>query len=311
MGIPLNELQMYKGFDELAADILEMANEFMPDKLIFISTLTETEQIILKVLDSHISINVKEGMRVNLPETACNQMDFNRNTPLIFEDMTKEYQLGALQPLLLERNIHSYMGVPITLANGETFGTLCAVDKAASEFNVKSIKMFQRIAKMFAFYLELERKAYRDSLTGLYNREFLHRYFDDYKGGRGALFFLDLDGFKKVNDTYGHDAGDRLLKEVAHRLEEFMKPHSGIAARLGGDEFILLFPDLYDTEEMEKRAKSLLDGLSHTDTNLEKYKLSVSIGIARAGSSLDTLLKQADQALYWAKAEGKNTFRLY
>ncbi|MTH54923.1 diguanylate cyclase [Bacillus mangrovi] len=311
MDIYLDEVEMYRDFDELAADLLNMANELIPDKLIFLSTLTDTKQIVLKVMDHHTDIAIKEGMQADLPETACSRIDFEQNEPLVFEDISQA-DLGELKTLLLERNIQSYMGVPITLRNGETFGTLCAVKQTPAVFSAKSIKMFQRLAKMFSYYLELERKALRDSLTGLYNREFLDKTFGHTESSGGALFFIDLDGFKQINDSYGHDTGDQLLKEVAERIRSFMGTQSGYAVRLGGDEFILCFTDLATEAHICEQAEGLL--AQFAEPLLKNILVSASIGIAPWSPAdkgdLNQLLKKADSALYDAKAGGKNTYRI-
>lgn len=315
MGIPLNELQKYHNFDELASDILEMAHEFMPDKTIFLSTFSETEQIILKVLEQNSEVNINEGSTIALPDTVCNRIDFERNEPLVYEDMSKENRLTYLRDTLLDANINSYLGVPITLNSGETFGTLCAVDESAAVFSNHSVKMFQRIAKMFSFYLDLERKAYRDSLTGLYNREFLYNSFKEPSANEGAIFFLDLDGFKKVNDVYGHDVGDLVLKETAKRLNLFIKNRSGFAVRLGGDEFILNLQGSADKTEISWQAEILLKELSEWCAFPYNIQLSATIGIvtyrSKESADLKRLLKMADEALYEAKEKGKNTFQMF
>ncbi|OCT12884.1 diguanylate cyclase [Paenibacillus pectinilyticus] len=315
MQIPLKELQFYKNFDELARDILDMAKEFMPDRLIYLTTFTDKHQVIIKLSETSREIHIIEGMVIEITETVCNRIDFDNNRPLIFEDMSKETKLDDLRKALIGANINSYLGVPILLSNGKAFGTLCAVHTDANEFSTKSIKMLQNIAKLFAYYLNLERLAYRDSLTGLYNRQFLHKYFEDSPAGGGVLFFLDLDGFKKVNDLYGHDTGDLVLREVALRLDQFVQQHQGFAVRLGGDEFIINMIDLSDKDEISQYAESLLARLSSWDTQLEALQLSVSIGIElyppHASNLLDTLLKNADNALYRAKANGKNGYQFF
>lgn len=315
MRIQLNEWQLYKNFDELSNDILDMAKEFLPDRLIYLTSFTEQEQIILKLSATDTAIQLQEGMTVPLHETVCNRIDFSRNVPLIYEDMRKEAKLDDLRLTLIKANINAYLGIPILLANGEAFGTLCAAHSEASEFSAKSIEMLQRIAKLFSYYLDLERMAFRDALTGLYNRQFLFRDFEAGSTAGGALFFLDLDGFKQINDKLGHDAGDAVLREVADRLETFVQQQGGIAVRLGGDEFIVNMMDLTDEEEIRKLAEQLLDRLSTWDAQLAALRLSVSIGIvlynANGVHKLDSLLKQADNALYRAKAIGKNTYQFH
>nr|WP_269448581.1 sensor domain-containing diguanylate cyclase [Metabacillus kandeliae] len=309
----MNELQEYENFDELALDILEMAHEFMPDKTIFLSAISETEQIILKVLHHNCGVHIDEGMTLDLPDTVCNRINFIENEPLVYEDMKKESRLVYLRKTLLDANINSYLGVPIKLGSGETFGTLCAVDTSAASFSRQSIKMFQRIAKMFSYYLDLERKAYRDSLTGLYNREFLYKSFRSET--EGALFFIDLDGFKSVNDRYGHDTGDLVLKETASRLKQYIKTRNGMAVRLGGDEFVLNVQGGADHSELSLQAELLMREFADWSGFPYGIQISASIGIAAYGpdhhGDLKKLLKAADDALYETKEKGKNGFRIY
>lgn len=315
MIISLNELKFYKNFDELAMDVLDMAKEFIPERLIYLTTFIDKQQIILKLSENNESILINEGMVIEINETVCNRVDFDTNTPLVFEDMSKETSLDDLRKALVGANINSYLGVPIMLSNGKPFGTLCAVHTDASEFSEKSIKMLQRIANLFANYLNLERLAYRDSLTGLYNRQFLYKYFEEFSTTGGALFFLDLDGFKKINDLYGHETGDLVLREVALRLDHFIQQHKGFAVRLGGDEFIVNLVDVSSKEEISKLADYVLSRLSAWDTQLEAFNLSVSIGIVlyppNENNTLKLLLKNADNALYRAKANGKNNYQYF
>ena len=312
MVITVQDLQMYKNFDELAEDVLDLAKEILPDQLIYLTSFSDTQQIILKLSDLDTSILLTEGMAINLEETVCDRIDFEKKQPLIYEDIKKACP-SDLKKILEGANIKSYLGIPISRVNGERFGTLCAVHHEESHFDSKSIVLLQRIVRMFSYYLDLERFAYRDSLTELYNRHYLSKFFETNSINGGALYFLDLDGFKKVNDVHGHDTGDLVLKEVAQRLQNFVKEHNdAFVVRLGGDEFIINFSDLSDKEEVSKRAEGILNGLSTWDA---EYELSTSIGIATypAGNenNLTTLLKNADNALYRAKTAGKNTYKFF
>lgn len=310
MVISVEDLQMYKNFDELSRDVLDLAKEILPDQLIYLTSFSDTQQIILKLSDLDTNILLTEGMAINLEETVCDRIDFEKKQPLIYEDI-KEACPGDLRALLEEANIKSYLGIPISRVNGERFGTLCAVHHKESQFDSKSIHLLQRIVRMFSYYLDLERFAYRDSLTELYNRHYLSNFFDGNSRNGGTLFFLDLDGFKKVNDLQGHDAGDGVLKEVARRLQEFVDEHNdAFVARLGGDEFILHFSRTSSKEETSEQAEGLLASLRTWEPDCD---LSASIGIASypadSGIDLQSLLKQGDNALYSAKKAGKNTYR--
>ncbi len=311
MAVELTELRTYRNFDEMANDVLEIAKEVLPEKLLYLTTFTNQHQIILKLSNSNTEIKLYEGMKIELGQTVCNRIRFKQNEPLVYEDLNQANDLEDLKPILQSTNIQSYLGIPILLSDGEPFGTLCSAHTSKSHFDPKSIQMLQRVAKLFVNYLELERLAYRDYLTGLYNRQYVSHYFETHSQTEGALFFLDLDGFKAVNDNLGHERGDDVLKEVANHLIQLVDAQKGFAVRLGGDEFILMFREKRTQTEWKEMANSLLSRLSDWEPPIRN--LSASIGIVpytpTHTQSFEKVLKRADQALYQAKAQGKNTFQ--
>ena len=125
-----------------------------------------------------------------------------------------------------------------------------------------------------------------------------------------ALLFVDLDQFKQVNDTLGHPTGDQLLCAVASRLREMLRPEDFVA-RFGGDEFVVFQQNIYSHEDAAGLARRIVDRLSERykiDNHLVEIGASVGIAMTSAGVSADTLLKNADMALYRAKADGRGTF---
>jgi diguanylate cyclase (GGDEF)-like protein/PAS domain S-box-containing protein len=166
---------------------------------------------------------------------------------------------------------------------------------------------------------QLRFEAVHDQLTGLPNRtmfmERLRRSLEraDRGGRRIALLFLDLDRFKLINDGLGHDAGDRLLKRVAYRLQGSLRP-ADLLARFGGDEFTVLCEVSDDSEAMaiaHRLRGSMERPLSEPDS--EQY-VTMSIGVAVSspqGADPSTLLRQADMAMYRAKADGPDRVALY
>lgn len=170
---------------------------------------------------------------------------------------------------------------------------------------------------------EIKQLAFYDPLTNLPNRRLLFDRLDHAlsvcfrSGKRGALLFLDLDHFKLLNDTHGHDMGDLLLKKVAERLLRCVRG-SDTVVRLGGDEFVVMLEDLSEdsaeaTKQVEKVADLMIETLNipYMLTSFE-YISTPSIGIALFGdhgNSHEELLKHADIAMYQAKKAGRNAVR--
>jgi diguanylate cyclase (GGDEF)-like protein/PAS domain S-box-containing protein len=162
--------------------------------------------------------------------------------------------------------------------------------------------------------------AHHDALTGLANRTLLIEKLNDALASAAsqhdgvAVHFIDLDRFKSVNDTLGHDGGDFLLKTVAERLREVIRTDD-VVARLGGDEFVIVQAGVKDKDQAQGLAQRLIDTVI-APIELREHTIiaTVSIGIALApvnGNNSERLLKSADLALYRAKAEGRNCIRFF
>lgn len=169
-------------------------------------------------------------------------------------------------------------------------------------------------------HVQLETQAVTDSLTGLLNRRGFHQALDsalarvDRNGKRMAILYIDLDGFKRINDSLGHDAGDEILCRVARLLETCMRPYD-IIARMGGDEFTALLDSLDHPEDAARVAEKLIELISvrHTVDGTE-VTLGASIGIAHfpdCGQSVEELLRSADMAMYEAKRAGRRQYRFF
>ena len=161
---------------------------------------------------------------------------------------------------------------------------------------------------------ELRRQSMHDELTGLFNRRHMlgrleeeaakqHRH-----GTAFAVAICDVDHFKQINDTWGHDVGDIVLRQLAGRLAEPLRQYD-ICARWGGEEFLILLP-MTDADGavavMEKLRRHVHDGRYGTDTHDFPVSLSVGVGVYDADKGANELLRQADAALYRAKRQGRN-----
>ncbi len=167
---------------------------------------------------------------------------------------------------------------------------------------------------------KIQYQAFYDSLTGLPNRAFLKERvsFEISRARRSdtkfALMYLDLDRFKLINDTLGHDTGDLLLQEIAKRLKQSIRSDD-LVARMGGDEFVILLPGLFHTELVGKIATKILDTVKQPMIiEGNRLNLSISIGITifpDDAQDYEMLLTYADIAMYRAKENGKDTFQAF
>ena len=169
-------------------------------------------------------------------------------------------------------------------------------------------------------YAHIEQLAYHDGLTGLYNRvafmKYAYKIFHDASFGasKHAIFFIDLDNFKNINDTLGHDYGDLLLKDVSDRMLSCIASDD-ILARNGGDEFLILKNRFDTVDDLENFASQLVNVVHHPFIlNDETAVVSMSVGIAvfpNNGLTVSELIKNADIAMYNAKNSGKNSYRFF
>ena len=180
--------------------------------------------------------------------------------------------------------------------------------------------LYSVLVQLHAEREEASHRAQHDPLTGLGNRSLFHqRLSENFRAlAPGtpslALLALDLDMFKQVNDTMGHQAGDELLIEVAGRIKPLLKPRDTLI-RLGGDEFAIIQPDIASHEEAQALAQRVIDALARPiSLAAGTAQIGVSIGIATAGdlAAHETeLVRFADDALYRAKNGGRNRYCLY
>lgn len=226
---------------------------------------------------------------------------------------------------------HGHYNVPL-MDGDKVLGVLVLYLPHGHPYAEREAAFLERVAAVISMgiskrYSEaaIEHQAYHDTLTGLPNRRLLQDRLDKALAyatrhhGHGALMFLDLDHFKKVNDSLGHHAGDLLLKEMARRIGGMLREEDTVA-RIGGDEFVVLLPDLgTDLRAATNEARLLAERLCQTlaragSAGGRSYQVSASIGIVLfpdGNQQAVDILKYADTAMYRAKGEGRNGYRFY
>jgi diguanylate cyclase (GGDEF)-like protein len=246
---------------------------------------------------------------------------------------TREFNDNYLKPL----NIYSMMDLAI-VQNGELIGVICnekvgevkswqpdEQDFADSLVNAISLSLEIKKRRLIQEELKAQKEilhyhAHHDSLTGLPNRFLFNDRLEQAirqaqrDNKKIAVLFLDLDHFKGINDSMGHNVGDELLVEVARRLKSTIR-QADTLARLGGDEFSIALNQVSHSDAVVEVTQSLLKAMNTPIELLEQsFYVTLSIGVAiypDDGSTPEELLKNADAAMYHAKDEGRNTYQFY
>jgi diguanylate cyclase (GGDEF)-like protein len=278
--------------------------------------------------------NVRLSMDPSRPEgRGMSGTAFRTGRPSISNDYLNDERLAVFHPVVRGDGARSGAAFPL-MVGGRAVGVMIYMSTEPDTFLGEFVELLQRLADNVAFAMEnfdradaknkaderIEYLASHDSLTNLPNREtfngLLREAIDaacrhDHKF---AVLFIDLDRFKVINDSLGHEAGDLLLLEVANRLKHSLRA-SDVVARLGGDEFVVILDQCGDLDDVQRIATELLAALGQPmELAGHECHTTASIGIAMYpanGADAQTLTKNADMAMYLAKEDGKNGYRFF
>ena len=258
---------------------------------------------------------------------------FRTQQPCLSNDYPTDPRVTAFHAIVQGDGARSGAAFPLII-RGQAVGVMIYMSTEPDTFTPEFAGLLQRLADNVSFALEnferadektkaderIEYLASHDSLTKLPNRDMFNELLRHAIEGASrhqrslALLFIDLDRFKVINDSLGHDAGDMLLLEVANRLRSVLRA-SDVVARLGGDEFVVLLEETAERNDVERIAGLLLSALGRpTQLSGHECHATASIGIAMYpsdGLDAQTLTKNADMAMYLAKEDGKNAFRFF
>jgi|GEM_PF-250016 len=324
----LSEL-LYKGnLEDIMTASLDSAERLTSSQIGFFHFVeTDQETVSLQVWSTRtlkeMCFAIGDGLHYPISEAGVWVDCINERKPIIHNDYASlPHKKGLPEghaPLLREMTIPIFRNNQIVAVIG--------VGNKEIDYHKDDIEIITRVADLAYDFVERKQTeqqikfmAYNDILTGLPNRDLL---FDRIKQAISlsrrsntllAVCYLDLDGFKPVNDRYGHHIGDILLVSLAQRLSEGLREGDTLA-RLGGDEFVILLNSLstvYNGEEIISRILETIKQPFYIEQN--RILVSGSIGVTfypLDNADADTMMRHADQAMYKAKASGKSTYRLY
>ncbi|MGY3076625.1 diguanylate cyclase (GGDEF)-like protein [Bradyrhizobium sp. LM6.10] len=258
---------------------------------------------------------------------------FRTRQPCISNDYLNDDRVRVFHAIVRNDGARSGAAFPL-VAHDQAVGVMIYMSTEPGTFTVEFVELLQRLADNVSFAMEnfdradekdeaderIEYLASHDSLTDLPNREtfngLLREAIDAAQrhDHRFAVLFIDLDRFKVINDSLGHEAGDLLLLEVANRLRGALRA-SDVVARLGGDEFVVILDQCGEIDDVQRIATGLLKALAEPmELAGHECHTTASIGIAMYpanGADVQTLTKNADMAMYLAKEDGKNGHRFF
>lgn len=254
-------------------------------------------------------------------------------TTVVNSDTLRNPKLNPWRQAATERNYHSSISLPLATKT-QVIGALNIYSSETDAFTTEEVSLLEELANDLAFGIEtlrtrtlhnaaekkLEFLAHYDPLTSLPNRILLRDRFEqaaalaDREQSGVAMFFLDLDNFTHINDSLGHACGDMLLVNVANRLKKCIRKTDTLS-RQSGDEFLILLSNINDIESIEDITQGIITAFTEP-FNIDGYTLNItfSAGISvypHDEKSFDSLLKQADTALYHAKQSGRNIYRFF
>ncbi len=302
----------------LALDILDTSPEQIYDDItkaasialdmpISLVSLVDTDRQWFK---SKVGLDIDETSR----EVAFCAHAVYSGRPLVIENAKQDERFKD-NPLVTSDKIGSYLGMPLNISDDICLGTLCVISPEAKEFTQKELEILSRLRNVLMQVLKHKEESLSDFLTGAFNRRMFHKIGKKFissfnrDGQAFCLISIDVDNFKSINDTYGHDLGDEILSTVCKHIESALREDDYLF-RLGGEEFAVLAP--ISNKDI---AITLADRIRKA---IEKFDLTyggtyinptISCGVCyynKKYTDIKAALIVADDAMYKAKRQGKN-----
>ena len=237
------------------------------------------------------------------------------NKPLIVEDALEDDRFQDNPLVTSSPNIRSYLGMPLTVADDITLGTLCVIGTEPRIFKEHEIQLLAHLRDVVVKIIKFRDDSLTDPMTGLFNRRMFAIMSDKIISANTrehttfSLILFDVDRFKNINDSYGHDAGDSTLIHLSKKLHEVMR-REDLIFRLGGDEFAIVSPhcELQHAYMLAERLRAEVEQNQFVHKN-KIINITISTGVSEYIEGIDnisSLLSIADEALLQAKENGRN-----
>lgn len=279
-----------------AEKILEQLGTLIDVNSFFLASNDKKTNIVLKAFNKVENL-VQEGA-TPYQESYCSKV-LNKSLPTVISNTFTDLKTKDM-PATKIIGRSSYAGFPIVLRNGETFGTLCAMDRK-HDFTNAELEIIVSMAQFMGYLIDLERDLFFDALTGLYTRHYLNTFSEEVDAGLNenfSVFLININRFKYINAS--EELGNFLLVAIANRIQNFVGAN-GLAVRLHGDEFVAVAFGLNNEEAAKIYAESLSEAISLPIlTEFQEFRLKASIGICISESrspNMDQLIKQARFAI--------------
>lgn len=238
---------------------------------------------------------------------------------LLHHTLLHQLSMSYLIPIMYENDVTLILAIDFSIQKVETINQLITT----MQYSIIVVMVVIGLSILFSIiqavrFKAVRKTAFTDKLTNVYNRNYLQKYEDFINLNDYIIATLDIDYFKKVNDSYGHDIGDKILKQVAHIILLIIRNHDDIAIRYGGEEFLILVKtnrnDHLNSLNVVERIFLAIQDHRFYISNDEYINITVSIGVNLVPNKSRTFkeaFKLADIALYNAKNKGRNTIELY
>jgi diguanylate cyclase (GGDEF)-like protein len=328
----LEQIGSHQALAKILEDLIIQVESLHPEMLCAISLVDKERNTLINVAAPQLANSFLKTLEARQQTDATYLEALFNGERDIRQDLQQDPHWQADIKLLREVNIHAYWAQPFKDQSNAVIGVLTIYHQQSKSPSVTEIALIESYANLARLIVErkaasdeIKNLAFYDALTGLPNRRLLidrlkHVIISRGRGDKqAALLFIDLDKFKKLNDTLGHDMGDSLLTQVAQRLRQCVRSGDTVS-RLGGDEFVLILKDLSKeaflaARQTELIAHKIIQSLGKPyQLGSHEYQITPSIGltmITDANSEVEDILKQGDLAMYQAKKAGRNTLRFF